>query len=333
MRFGVIFAALLGLALAAWLIDSVGLRSIVSATFAVGWGGFVALCICGAALFVVLGTAWFALAPRQGNSRFANFVWARAVRECSGELLPFSLLGGIVIGARALTLRGVDGSLAFASSIVDVTVEMVAQIVFVTAGLVFLLTQHETASAALTRNVAVGVGAAVIAATMFFLLQQKGVAAIARWSDRWLPGGGAWLGKLRRSLADIHALPGRLAISLLVHLGGWIGTALWAWLAVYLIGHRLSFLFVFTIESIISAVRTAAILIPGAIGVQEASYALIGPLLGLAAPAAVALSLLKRARDVALGVPVLLVWQFAESRQAWKAGRDSVRSTGGEKIP
>lgn len=325
MRFGVILAALLGLALAAWLIDSVGLRSIVSAMFAVGWGGLVALCASGAALFAVLGTAWFALAPRQENSRFTDFVWARAVREYSGELLPFSQLGGIVIGARALTLRGVDGSLAFATSIVDVTVEMVAQIMFVLAGLAFLLTRHEPGNVVLTRNVAAGVAAAIIAAAVFFLLQQKGIGAIARWSGRWFPGGGVWLGKLRESLAEIHASPARFAISLLVHLGGWMGTALWAWLAVYLIGHRLSFPFVFTIESILCAIRTAAILIPGAIGVQEASYALIGPLLGLAAPAAVALSLLKRARDVALGVPVLLVWQLAENRRAWKAGRDSVR--------
>jgi len=36
MRYGVILAALLGLALAAWLINSVGLHSVVAATFAVG---------------------------------------------------------------------------------------------------------------------------------------------------------------------------------------------------------------------------------------------------------------------------------------------------------
>ena len=326
MRFSVIIAALLGFALAAWLIDAVGLHSVVSATFAVGWGGFVALCASGAVLFAVLGAAWFALAPQQEKPLFANFVWARAVRECSGELLPFSQLGGIVIGARALRLRGIDGSLAFASSIVDVTVEMVAQIVFVLAGLVLLLTaaRHE-ANAALTRSVAVGVVAAIIVATVFFLLQQKAVAAMAHWSGRWFPSAGPWLGKLRESLAEIHASPARLAISLLVHLGGWTGTALWAWFAVYLIGHRVSFPFIFTIEAVLSAIRTAAILIPGAIGVQEASYALIGPLLGLAAPAAIALSLLKRARDVALGVPLLLVWQFAEGRHAWKGGGGSVR--------
>jgi putative membrane protein len=327
MRFGVIFAALLGLVLTAWLVIAVGFQSIVSAMFAVGWGGFIALCASGATLFAVLGTAWFALVPRNKNTRLVNFVWGRAVRECAGELLPFAQLGGIVIGARALTLRGVDGSLAFASSIVDVTVEMVAQIVFVLAGLVFLLTvaRHAPANAALTRSVAVGAVVATVAAALFFLFQQQGVAAMARWSGRWFPKTGLWLGELHQSLVGLRASPARLAVSLVIHLCGWVGTALWAWFALYLIGRPISFPFVFTIEAILSAIRSAAIIVPGAIGIQEASYALIGPLLGLAPPVAIALSLLKRARDVAIGLPVLLTWQFVESGRAWKGTSDTIR--------
>jgi putative membrane protein len=327
MRFGVIFAALLGLLLAAWLVIAVGFHSIVSAMFAVGWGGFVVLCASGAALLALLGTAWFALVPRNDKTRLANFVWGRAVRECAGELLPFSQLGGIVIGARALKLRGLDGSLAFASSIVDVTVEMVAQIVFVLAGLVFLLTvaRHAPANAALTRSVVVGVVAATVSAALFFLLQHQGITAMARWSGRWFPKAEVWLGELHQSLAGIHASPARLAVSLGIHLCGWIGTALWAWFALYLIGRQISFPLVFTIEAILCAIRSAAIIVPGAIGVQEASYALIGPLFGLAPPVAIALSLLKRARDVAIGLPVLLTWQYVESGRAWKGTSDSVR--------
>jgi glycosyltransferase 2 family protein len=42
---------------------------------------------------------------------------------------------------------------------------------------------------------------------------------------------------------------------------------------------------------------------------------LLGPLFGLPAEAALALSLLKRGRDIAIGIPVLLIWQFLEGRQ------------------
>jgi putative membrane protein len=324
MRFGVILAALLGLALAVWLVFSVGFHPILSAMLAVGWVGFAVLCLFGAALFALLGIAWFGLVPRHEKPRLANFVWGRAVRECAGELLPFSQVGGIVIGARALILRNVRTSVAFASTIVDVTVEMVAQIVFILAGLAVLLTllPHSQANTDLTRSTTIGVVAAVIGATLFLLLQQRGLAPIARWSGRYFPKAGVWLGKLHDSLGEIHASPPRLAISFAIHICGWIGTALWAWIALRLIGRPVSFLFVFAIEAILYAIRSAAIFVPGAIGVQEASYALLGPLFGIAAPTGIALSLLKRARDVALGVPILLIWQFAEGSRAMKTDAD-----------
>ena len=48
-------------------------------------------------------------------------------------------------------------------------------------------------------------------------------------------------------------------------------------------------------------------------------------LFGLPAPAALALSLLKRARDITLSVPILLIWQLAEGGHALKASRDAAR--------
>jgi len=322
MRFGVILTVLLGLTLAAWLMVSIGVHAIVMAMLGVGWGGFLVLCVSGIALFAILGAAWFIIVPRQTKTRLLSFAWSRAVRECAGELLPFSQLGGIVIGARALTLRGVDGSLAFASSLVDITVEMIAQIVFVLAGLVFLMTfARRAAASALTRSVAVGLVLGLIIVALFSLFQRHGVSALERWSGRWFPKGRVWLTGLHSSLGAIHASPLRLATSLTFHLCGWAGTALWAWLALYLIGRPLSFPFVFTIEAILCAIRSLSVLIPGALGVQEASYAVIGPLFGLAPSAAVALSLLKRARDVAIGIPVLAAWQLAEGNREWQGGR------------
>ena len=42
---------------------------------------------------------------------------------------------------------------------------------------------------------------------------------------------------------------------------------------------------------------------------------LIGPLVGLPPATALALSLLKRARDVIIAVPALLAWQVGEARR------------------
>jgi hypothetical protein len=51
----------------------------------------------------------------------------------------------------------------------------------------------------------------------------------------------------------------------------------------------------------------------------------LGPLFGLPAPIALALSLLKRARDITLGVPILLAWQLAEGGHALKSSREAAR--------
>ncbi|MGL4313445.1 MAG: HpnL family protein, partial [Sphingomonas sp.] len=72
---------------------------------------------------------------------------------------------------------------------------------------------------------------------------------------------------------------------------------------------------VLTIEALIFTLRTVAFAIPGGVGVQEAAYALLGPLFGLSPAAGLALSLVKRARDIAVGVPVVVAWQVSEARR------------------
>jgi len=55
--------------------------------------------------------------------------------------------------------------------------------------------------------------------------------------------------------------------------------------------------------------------VPASLGVQEGGYVLVGALFGLSPEAALALSLLKRARDFVLGIPALMVWQVVEGTQ------------------
>jgi uncharacterized membrane protein YbhN (UPF0104 family) len=76
----------------------------------------------------------------------------------------------------------------------------------------------------------------------------------------------------------------------------------------------LPFLWVLAIESLIFTVRSVAFAVPGAIGFQEAAYVLIGPLFGLPPEIALALSIAKRGRDIAIGIPALVAWQLLETR-------------------
>jgi hypothetical protein len=58
--------------------------------------------------------------------------------------------------------------------------------------------------------------------------------------------------------------------------------------------------------------------VPAALGIQEGAYVVLGGLFGISPEVALALSLLKRARSLLLGVPPLLLWQVAEGRLLWR---------------
>jgi len=53
---------------------------------------------------------------------------------------------------------------------------------------------------------------------------------------------------------------------------------------------------------------------------------LFGQMIGLPAEAAVALSLIKRMREVAFGVPALISWQWLEARRMYSGLRKSASS-------
>ena len=76
------------------------------------------------------------------------------------------------------------------------------------------------------------------------------------------------------------------------------------------------------LEALLCTLRSIAAPVPAAIGVQEWGYAMLAPLFGLPAEMGVAVSLLKRAREIVLGVPALLYWQGVqgETRRAERAG-------------
>ncbi len=83
-----------------------------------------------------------------------------------------------------------------------------------------------------------------------------------------------------------------------------------------LIGVRVAVSAVISLESLVYAARTVAFFVPNALGIQEAAYAVLAPLVGIGKEYALAVSLLRRARDIAVGIPILLVYQAIEGRRA-----------------
>ena len=318
MKFRIVIIAALGFALALYLVMYIGLGAVLSAAIAVGWGGFAILCLYALALFVLLGAAWHVLIPDSARG-MKIFVWARMVRDAAAEVLPFSQLGGIVLGARAAILHGMSPPLAFASMIVDVTTEMLAQIAYIALGIVILSARAPQSS--LTRIFVIGLALAAVGGGLFFALQRYGHWMTEKLAARLLPGAVAPTAALAASLDAIYRHPARVGLSVALHFAGWIASAVGTWIAFRLIGVRVDLPSVMAIESLVYATRSAAVLVPNALGVQEAAYAVLAPLFGVGAEFGLAVSLLKRARDIAVGVPILLIWQAVEGQRALGAER------------
>jgi putative membrane protein len=291
------------------------MHDVLAAVARIGVGGFVLFCLWFIGVFALLGAAWAAAAPDESRERLWLFGWARMVREACADLLPFSQIGGLVVGARTLIGHGVPARRVYGSMIVDMTTEMAAQLVFTLLGIVlFLLAIAGGAAAELRPLVLSGAGVMLAAMAGFFVAQRGGLGLAARMIGRVLPGSAAQVDEVRAELSRIYARRGHVAAAFAFNLAAWFGSAGGAWLGLSLMGIAVPFWAILMVESLIFTLRSVAFAIPGALGVQEVGYLLLAPIAGVAPEALLALSLIKRARDLALGLPTIIAWQLAEAR-------------------
>lgn len=311
---GIWLAVLVASILATAVAAIVGVKDVAGALGAIGWRGLGTLVLATPVPMVLLGGAWFLLAPPGRASRLDVFVWSRLVRDAAGELLPFSPLGGLFIGARASVLRGVSPRTAFSSSIVDVTTEMLAQLGFTALGLGLLVARLGAGStrSGLVVGAVAGLALSAFGAAMFIILQRRGGHLVERMAARVIPGAAAAAGDLGAAITAIYERPARVMLAASIHFAAWTASGLGVWLALRAAGVSIGPSSVLAIESLVAAARSALVVAPMGLGVQEATYALVGPLFGLGPETALALSIIKRARDFVVGAPALMGWQAME---------------------
>jgi glycosyltransferase 2 family protein len=306
-----------GLLLGTALVGYFGFAEVAHALLAVRWTGFLAIVAYHLAGIGLLGLSWYLLSPRPALLR--AFLWGRLIRDSGSEVLPLSQLGGFVMGARAATLLGIAAAAAAASTIVDVTLEVIGQLGYAALGLVLLAWLKPDDP--LIGWTALGLVAGLVLVTGFILVQRRGIgrmeSLVRRIAQRWSKDPRLALEQQPLYL-EIHAIyrrPRALYLAGLLHWVGWVATSLEAWLALHLMGAPLGIGAVIVVESLLYAVRSVAFAVPNAVGVQEGAYIMLGAAFGLTPEVALALSLLKRARDLVIGVPALLAWQILESRR------------------
>jgi len=315
---------LLGLALFTAILAYQGIRD-VTRTLAVAGVGLLWVALFHTVPLLASALGWYTLFDEKRRPRFRTFFRARWIAESINQLLPALHVGGNLVRAQLLARAGVPGTLSGASVVVDITLHLLGQILFTLLGLSLLLAH--VGGERLAGPAIAGIAATAAVAAGFYALQRRGMfgalaRAIARFvrSPDWASLSSS-AEAMDVSIGNLYAERRRLAGSSVWHFLSWLFGAGEIWLAMHFLGHPVDLATALVIESLGEAVRTAAFPVPGALGVQEGGFLLLGRIFGFAPDLSIALSLSKRVRELILGIPGLVVWQL-ETASAALAARD-----------
>lgn len=273
--------------------------------------------------------SWRELLPPESRPDVLGVTWIRWIRESINSLLPVASIGGDIASARLAHLRGVPGAQAAASMVVDTTVGVVTQLIFVITGIALLaLRPAGHAASEVVAGVLFGVGALFAAVAAFVLFQHKNMferfVGLARrlFPGNWLSHFAANATAVDEAVVQAYRSGPAFWRANLFRLVGWAAGAGEIWLVMQCLGQPVGLGEAFILESLSSGVRAAAFMVPAALGVQEGGLVLFGALFGLPAEIGLAISLSKRVRELVLGLPGLFVWYWVEGHYLLRAGEE-----------
>jgi putative membrane protein len=323
VRVGVVILALCGLAAAVGMIvyNDAGL---VMATLLSQGRGLAIVVSFHAVPLVIAAIAWWLVAKPEWCGRWGVFLWARILREAVNDLLPLAQVGGPFASARALVVHGVPVGPATGSLVVDLTSEVSSQVVFAFLGLALLAAVGGAPE--MLRWGLVGVSLMLVAVIGFVAAQRFGLIRVLDRTVSTMVR--HWNGSARPTFANLHATVWRIyarrrrvALGFMLHVACWTIGTVEVWLALRFLGHPVSLEAAFIIESLGQAIRGAAFIVPGGLGVQEGGFVLLGAAFGIDPQTSLALSLTKRVRELSIGLPALMVWHFIEGQRLFGATR------------
>ena len=261
--------------------------------------------------------AWqrlFALPGRPGVRVLAHAVW---IRESVNGVLPVARVGGEIAAYRFLRRHAASRAEAAASVAADMALSVVSQSAFACVGIGLLLAVANTS--AIREQLLAAAAAMLIVGAAFVLVQRTGtLAAMTGVVDRAFGGRLARVmhrsKRLDAALRIVYARRADVVACLGWQFAGWILGAGEIWLALYFLGEPRGAGDAIVIEAVIQAISSAAFVVPGALGIQEGAFVLIGVALGLDTSTSLALAAARRLRDLVIFVPGLFAWHHAESR-------------------
>lgn len=299
-----------GGALFAWIVLAQDWGRLGPALAGTGWG-LVAIAAFHLLPLLADTRAWDCLlraAPVR--PAFARLCWMRWLGESVNSLLPAAQVGGDLLRGRLSQRAGVPGVLAAAVILVDLTLSVATLVPFILTGV--LLAWLGAPQAATLTSLAGGLLLGAAGLGGFVLLQHSGLVGrlLARLAQ--LLGGNAFergavtAASLNDAITGLYRRPALAWRSAGWALLAWFLGAGEVWLALHFLGVDAGWREALVLEALFQAIRNAAFLVPGALGVQDGGIMLVAALAGVGPESALLVSLLKRGRELLLGLPGLL---------------------------
>jgi uncharacterized membrane protein YbhN (UPF0104 family) len=324
LRFVLLVAGVSGAAYLVWRYSpevSLALRH-------VGWG-FTLYLAASFAVYALDAWGWRRVfAASQPHVGFWRLFSIRMAGEAVNKVTPLASMGGEPLKAYLLTRDGASTNDAVASVAVAKNVMTLAQIAFIFCGIAVVLPFHpENRALLLGLGIFPGIilSAIVVTAIADYRLRRK------RGGEKRGEGGesspqpetptGRMACNLQTATCDeqpverrplrgraldlwaqvadfFWAHPREFAASFFLFFLGWAAAALELLAAAHLVGFELTVADALALEALLVSVNMATFFIPANAGAQEGGFALLAPVMGIAAGHGVVLAVLRRCRDV-----------------------------------
>ena len=310
----------LGLGLLVWVMLHYGWREVGEAFLQAGWG------ILWVSLFHFAPIACDTLGWRQlfrprpviGIPRLFVCRW---IGESVNNLLPVAQVGGDVLRMRLAARAGEPLATSAAATLVDFTIGLLTQMAVALVAVGLLAWQVGPSGPLGWLLLGIIVFTALIggfvAVQVWGLFRRIGRFASGLWRvfNRSAEVGlSARIEEVDGRVHSLYHLPRALAGCAGWRVASWTVGSVEIWLATWFLGSPVGVVDAFIIHAVTMAVRSIAFIVPAGLGVQEGGFVLVGQMLGLAGPTALALGLVRRAREILVGAPGLAAWWAIETR-------------------
>ena len=314
-----------GAALFTILLIREGAAQVGSAMATAGWGLLAVIAYHLLVPLLLDSITWWVLFPAAERPPLRKLYWMRWIGESVSNLVPSAAVGGDIVRARLVTIQGAPVATAAATVLVDLTLGVFTQAVFALSGLVLLV--NATGQKNFVGPTVIGIIVGIVAVGGFYVVQRLGmfgflariIARLANSSD-WqsLVHGGTAFDEAVRSL---YSRRRKVAICCMLTTLSFVLSSGEVWLAIWALNLPPTIANAVILQSMALAIRSAAFAVPSGLGVQEGGYVIVACLLGIGSDPSkcgelgFALSIIARLRELGIGIPAVIAWQFIEARR------------------